>query len=196
MHLLLFLFLLVSTLSGLLLSTPAFGEPRSHAMSDAAILGELANIHSSQIAQGQLALALSSDPRARGFAASMGSEHGVKLAELRERASSLGIALPSELDPARVQAIRSLGLMRGSAFDDAYLRIAGEQEHRRILRLLELAAQSRLAALRVMASASRPAAQMHLGFAHAGSGRAPTEPIAEGWPISPRSQTALADIFP
>lgn len=105
------------------------------------------------------------------FAKRMVDDHTKANQELMQLASSKGITLPSTPD-ARLQAmITRLGQLSGREFDRTYMKQAGVDEHRKVVRLLQRASMNAADAdLRAFAARTLPVVQEHLSMAESISG--------------------------
>lgn len=120
------------------------------------------------------------------FAQRMVDDHTKANQELMQLASSKGVTLPSTPD-ARLQAmITRLGQLTGREFDRTYMKLAGVNEHRKVVRLLQrVSVNASDADLRAFAARTLPIVQEHLSMAesiggvrHGGGANANANPNA------------------
>lgn len=150
----------------------AAGEvaPSSHttatALTDANILGELAEANQAEIAVGQMALQRTKSGEVRGFARRMISDHTKMLNAGKAVADSLAVTpsppSPDSLPQKSDQETQTLSTLTGAAFDKAYMD-AQVADHRMVLALLrKLAAAAQDPRLQSLIASAQPTVQEHL----------------------------------
>ncbi len=150
----------------------AAGEvaPSSHgtatALTDATILGQLAEANQAEIAVGQMALQRTKSGDVRGFARRMISDHTKMLNAGKAVADSLAVApsppSPDSLPQKADQETQTLSTLTGAAFDKAYMD-AQVADHRMVLALLgKLAAAARDPRLQSLIVSAQSTVQQHL----------------------------------
>ena len=155
----------------------AAGEvaPSSHstatALTDANVLGQLAEANQAEIAVGQMALQRTRSSDVRSFARQMISDHTRMLNAGKAVADSLAVTpsppSPDSLPQKADQETQTLSALTGMAFDKAYMD-AQVADHRMVLALLgKLAAAARDPRLQSLIAGAQPTVQQHLDRAQA-----------------------------
>jgi putative membrane protein len=150
----------------------ATGEvaPSSHstttALTDANILGQLAEANQAEIAVGQMALQRTKSSEVRGFARQMISDHTKMLNAGKAVADSLAVTpsppSPDSLPQKADQETQTLSTLTGAAFDKTYMD-AQVADHRTVLALLgKLAAAAQDPRLQSLIAGAQPTVQQHL----------------------------------
>src|ERR1700722_10051605 len=150
----------------------AAGEvaPSSHntatALSDATVLGQLAEANQAEIAVGQMALQRTKSSEVRSFARRMVSDHTKMLNAGKAVADSLAVTpsppSPDSLPQKTDQETQTLSALTGTAFDKAYMD-AQVADHRMVLGLLgKLAAAAQDPRVQSLIAGAQPTVQQHL----------------------------------
>jgi len=141
------------------------------ALTDANILGQLAEANQAEIAVGQMALQRTKSSEVRGFARQMISDHTKMLNAGKAVADSLAVTpsppSPDSLPQKADQETQTLSTLTGAAFDKAYMD-AQVADHRTVLALLgKLAAAAQDPRLQSLIAGAQPTVQQHLDRAQA-----------------------------
>jgi putative membrane protein len=144
--------------------------PSSHntatALTDANVLGQLAEANQAEIAVGQMALQRTKSGEVRSFARRMVSDHTKMLNAGKAVADSLAVTpsppSPDSLPQKSDQETQTLSALTGMAFDKAYLD-AQVADHRMVLALLgKLAAAAQDPRVQSLIAGAQPTVQQHL----------------------------------
>jgi len=117
-----------------------------------------------EVSDGQLALQKSQDPMVRRFAQRMVADHGAANARLMAILADQGMSAPKTVGPANTLTHAKLGVLRGDAFDSAYLK-AQRTAHEQALSLCrQELASGRERELVAFARAMQPTVMAHLAM--------------------------------
>ncbi|TFW30830.1 DUF4142 domain-containing protein [Massilia horti] len=105
--------------------------------SDEKILKGMAQANIDEIEAGKLAQTKSQNDEVKKFAQQMIDDHTKALNEAQQVAQEKGVTLPTGPDAKHKKAVASLEKLSGEAFDKAYMKNAGLNDHRMVLAQLQ-----------------------------------------------------------
>lgn len=112
------------------LQTPPQSMPADLGAEDKSFLIQAAEANLAETLMGQMAEQRSNNPVIRRFAAQMVRDHGQLLTEVRELASTKGLALPYSIDNADDAAQQNFSSLSGNQFDSAYMSLMVKDHNR------------------------------------------------------------------
>jgi putative membrane protein len=132
---------------------------------DTTFLNEAGRAGAEEVAAGQLAQTKAASRPVRRFAARMVTDHGAINQELMTLAQSKGITPTTAPDDAHTDMMKNLQMLRGRAFDRAYM--TGEvADHQAAVTLFQNEAQNGTdPAVKAFAAKDLPVLQSHLSMA-------------------------------
>lgn len=151
-------------------AAPAFAQPGPSAQ-DRSFVEQASRAGNAEVLDGRLALQKSNDPAVRRVAARMVADHSAANAQLASIANSEGIAAPTAPGPADRAAMAQQHLLRGNAFNAAYLRDQESAHVKAIALFRSEAANGSDPRIRGFARRTLPTLQMHLQMIRAARGR-------------------------
>ena len=117
-----------------------------------------------EIRTSELALERSSNEAVKNFARTIINDHKDASAKLKARASTLNVALPTDLDAPKLADLQALQVKKGEAFDRAYAAIQ-VNAHVDAVNLFSTYIGSANTAFKDHATETLPHLQHHLGMA-------------------------------
>lgn len=148
--------------AGLLLALPAFADVSSADKEFArmAASGGMAEVQAAQLAQQR-----ASSPQVRQFASRMITDHTDANSELQQIAQQENIDLPSKPDSKDAGALKRLGGMNGTQFDQIYAQQELRDHQQDVALFRKEATSGRNQALKEFAQKTLPTLQQHLQLA-------------------------------
>ena len=99
---------------------------------DQAILKDMANANLAEIEGGKLAQSKGQSAEVKAFGQQMIDDHTANLNEVKALAQARGVMLPTEPDAKHKAMAAKLEKLSGDAFDKAYMKQAGLQDHKTV----------------------------------------------------------------
>jgi putative membrane protein len=103
---------------------------------DAGMMRDMAYTNVSEVATAKIAQEKSKNEHIQAYAKQMIDDHSKAENELQQLAQKKGVALPTEPDKKHQAAAKKLSALSGDAFDRAYIKQAGIQDHTDARKLL------------------------------------------------------------
>lgn len=136
------------------------------AKEDQVFLQKLTQGNIAEVEAGKLAQTMATDSRVKAFGQHMAEDHGGALAEINGLATRKNIALPTEPDSKHKKTADKLKTLSGSAFDAAYMKSAGLEDHKATLALLkQMSSSAKDADIRALADKMIPTVERHYQMA-------------------------------
>ena len=149
---------------------PVIAQPGPSAQ-DRSFVAQASRAGNAEVLDGRLALQKSSDPAVRRVASRMVADHSAAGAQLASLASNEGIAAPTAPDPSDRAAMAQQHLLRGNAFNAAYLRDQESAHVKAISLFRSEISNGSDPRIRGFARRTLPTLQMHLQMIRAARGR-------------------------
>jgi putative membrane protein len=158
---------------------------------DAGMMRDMANVNISEVAAAKIALDKSKNEHVQAYAKQMVDDHSKAESDLQQLAQSKGVTLPTEPDKKHQAAAKKLSALSGDAFDRAYMKQNGIQDHTDARKMLtRVKAKATDADVKGAADKMLPTVEQHLkmakempvGKAGAGGGGAAPKPDTSGAP--------------
>jgi predicted outer membrane protein len=108
---------------------------------DEKILKDMAMANMAEVEGGKLAQGKSQSSEVKAFAQQMIDDHTANLNEVKALAQARGVTLPTEPDAKHKAMAAKLEKMSGDAFDKAYMKQAGVQDHKAVHAKLKAASK-------------------------------------------------------
>jgi len=108
---------------------------------DEKILKDMAMANMAEVEGGKLAQSKSQSSEVKAFAQQMIDDHTANLNEVKTLAQARGVTLPTEPDAKHKAMAAKLEKMSGDAFDKAYMKQAGVQDHKTVHAKLKAASK-------------------------------------------------------
>jgi putative membrane protein len=103
---------------------------------DAGMMRDMAYTNISEVATAKIAQEKSKNEHVQSYAKQMIDDHSKAENELQQLAQTKGVTLPAEPDKKHQAAAKKLSALSGDAFDRAYMKQAGIQDHTDARKLL------------------------------------------------------------
>lgn len=124
---------------------------------------DMAVANMAEVETGKLALSKSQNAEVKTFAQQMVDDHGKALSELQTLAQTKGVTLPTELDAKHKAMASKLEKLSGDAFDKAYMKQAGLQDHKAThAKLQKISKNAKDADVKAAADKTLPTVEQHL----------------------------------
>jgi putative membrane protein len=156
---------------------------------DAGMMRDMAYINISEVAAGKIALDKSKNEHVQAYAKQMIDDHSKGESDLQQLAQKKGVTLPTEPDKKHQAAATKLSALSGDAFDRAYMKQNGIQDHTEARRtLMRVRDKATDADVKGAADKMLPTVEQHLKMAKempvgkAGGGGAAPKPDTSGAP--------------
>ncbi|MDB5795623.1 MAG: hypothetical protein JWR25_2002 [Noviherbaspirillum sp.] len=117
------------TTGGAAKSAAASKDSGSVSKADAKMMRDMAYSNIAEVETGKLAQSKTKNEQVRTFAQKMIDDHSKAQSELQQLAQSKGVTLPTEPDAKHKKAAEKLGKLNGAAFDSAYMKQGGVNDH-------------------------------------------------------------------
>lgn len=118
-----------------------------------------------EVSMGQLAERNAASPQVKQFGERMVSDHTKANDQLKGIAKSQNVTLPTNLDSADRATEQRLASMKGTSFDQAYMRDMVEDHQKDVQEFQQEASNGQNEALRMFAQQTLPILQQHLQMA-------------------------------
>jgi putative membrane protein len=133
---------------------------------DAGMLRDMANVNISEVAAAKIAVDKSKNEHVQAYAKQMIDDHSKSESELQQLAQAKGATLPTEPDKKHQAAAKKLSALSGDAFDRAYVKQNGIQDHTNALKLLtRVRDKATDADVKAAAEKTLPTVEQHLKMA-------------------------------
>jgi predicted outer membrane protein len=130
---------------------------------DQAILKDMANADMAEIEGGKMAQSKGQSAEVKAFGQQMIDDHTANLNEVKALAQARGVTLPSEPDAKHKAMAAKLEKMSGDAFDKAYMKQAGVQDHTMVHKKLVAASKkAKDPELKALVDKTEPVVAQHL----------------------------------
>ena len=130
---------------------------------DQKIVAGMAQANIAEIEAGKLALANSQNPEVKAFAQQMVDDHTKALNDVKALAEAKGVTIPTEQDAKHKAMAAKLSKMTGAAFDKAYMKQAGLDDHKAVhAKLKKDQAQAKDPDVKALAAKMIPTVEQHL----------------------------------
>jgi predicted outer membrane protein len=130
---------------------------------DKKAITDMAIANMAEVETGKLALSKSQNAEVKTFAQQMIDDHGKALSEVQTLAQSKGVTLPTELDAKHTAMAAKLEKLSGDAFDKAYMKQAGLNDHKAThTKLQKISKSAKDADVKAAADRTIPTVEQHL----------------------------------
>jgi predicted outer membrane protein len=130
---------------------------------DEKALKDMAQADINEVAGGKMALTKAQSSDVKAYAQQMVDDHGQALTKVQAVAQQKGVTLPTEPDAKHKAMSAKLEKMSGDAFDKAYMKDAGVQDHSAVhKKLMADAKKIKDADVKTVADAHMPVVEQHL----------------------------------
>lgn len=130
---------------------------------DQKILKDMAMANMAEVEGGKLAQSKSQSTEVKAFAQQMIDDHTANLNEVKALAEARGVTLPTEPDAKHKAMAAKLEKMSGDAFDKAYMKQAGVQDHKTVHAKLKAASKkAKDAEVKALVDKTEPVVAQHL----------------------------------
>jgi predicted outer membrane protein len=130
---------------------------------DKKAITDMAMANMAEVETGKLALSKSQNAEVKTFAQQMIDDHGKALSEVQTLAQSKGVTLPTELDAKHKAMSAKLEKLSGDAFDKAYMKQAGLNDHKAThAKLQKISKSAKDADVKAAADKTIPTVEQHL----------------------------------
>ena len=130
---------------------------------DEKILKDMAMADMAEVEGGKMAQGKSQNSDVKAFAQQMIDDHTANLNEVKALAQARGVTLPTEPDAKHKAMAAKLEKMSGDAFDKAYMKQAGVQDHKTVhAKLMAAAKKAKDADLKALVEKTEPVVAQHL----------------------------------
>ena len=130
---------------------------------DEKILKEMAMADMAEVEGGKMAQSKSQNSDVKAFAQQMIDDHTANLNEVKALAQARGVTLPTEPDAKHKAMAAKLDKMSGDAFDKAYMKQAGVQDHKAVhAKLMAAAKKAKDPELKALVEKTEPVVAQHL----------------------------------
>jgi predicted outer membrane protein len=131
--------------------------------SDEKILKDMAMADMAEVEGGKLAQSKSQNSDVKSFAQQMIDDHTSNLNDVKALAQARGVTLPTEPDAKHKAMAAKLEKMSGDAFDKAYMKQAGVQDHKAVhAKLMAASKKAKDAELKALVEKTEPVVAQHL----------------------------------
>lgn len=131
--------------------------------SDEKILKDMAMADMAEVEGGKLAQSKSQNADVKAFAQQMIDDHSANLKDVQTLAQARGVTLPTEPDAKHKAMAAKLEKMSGDAFDKAYMKQAGVQDHKTVhAKLMAAAKKAKDADVKALVEKTEPVVAQHL----------------------------------
>lgn len=142
--------------------------PPAMSKADQTLLTSMAQAQVNEIAAARQALDTSKNDGVRKFAQTMVDDHGKALDSIKTLARARNVSLPTEPDAAHKALAARMQKLRGDAFDKAYIKQAGVNDHSKVHSMLvKHADKPKDAELKALVAGMTPTVAAHLDAAKA-----------------------------
>jgi len=130
---------------------------------DEKILKDMAMANMAEVEGGKLAQSKSQNSEVKAFAQQMIDDHTANLNEVKALAQARGVTLPAEPDAKHKAMAAKLEKMSGDAFDKAYMKQAGVQDHKTVhAKLMAASKKAKDPDLKALVDKTEPVVAQHL----------------------------------
>ena len=130
---------------------------------DAGILKDMAMADMAEIEGGKMAQSKGQSSEVKAFGQQMIDDHTANLNEVKALAEARGVTLPTEPDAKHKAMAAKLEKMSGTAFDKAYMKQAGVQDHKTVHAKLKAASKkAKDADVKALVDKTEPVVAQHL----------------------------------
>jgi predicted outer membrane protein len=130
---------------------------------DEKILKEMAMADMAEVEGGKMAQSKSQNSDVKSFAQQMIDDHTSNLNDVKALAQARGVTLPTEPDAKHKAMAAKLDKMSGDAFDKAYMKQAGVQDHKTVhAKLMAAAKKAKDAEVKALVEKTEPVVAQHL----------------------------------
>ena len=130
---------------------------------DQAILKDMAMADMAEIEGGKLAQSKGQSAEVKAFGQQMIDDHTANLNEVKALAQARGVMLPTEPDAKHKAMAAKLEKMSGDAFDKAYMKQAGLQDHKTVhAKLLTASKKAKDPEVKALVDKTEPVVAQHL----------------------------------
>ena len=130
---------------------------------DAKILKDMAMANMAEVEGGKLAQSKSQSSEVKAFAQQMIDDHTANLNEVKALAQARGVTLPTEPDAKHKAMAAKLEKMSGDAFDKAYMKQAGVQDHKAVhAKLMAASKKAKDPEVKALVDKTEPVVAQHL----------------------------------
>jgi len=131
--------------------------------SDEKILKDIAMADMAEVEGGKLAQSKSQNGDVKSFAQQMIDDHTSNLNDVKALAQARGVTLPTEPDAKHKAMAAKLEKMSGDAFDKAYMKQAGVQDHKAVhAKLVAASKKAKDPELKALVEKTEPVVAQHL----------------------------------
>jgi predicted outer membrane protein len=131
--------------------------------SDEKILKDMAMADMAEVEGGKLAQSKSQNSDVKSFAQQMIDDHTSNLNDVKALAQARGVTLPTEPDAKHKAMAAKLEKMSGDAFDKAYMKQAGVQDHKTVhAKLVAASKKAKDPELKALVEKTEPVVAQHL----------------------------------
>jgi len=130
---------------------------------DEKILKDMAMANMAEVEGGKLAQSKSQSSEVKAFAQQMIDDHTANLNEVKALAQARGVTLPTEPDAKHKAMAAKLEKMSGDAFDKAYMKQAGVQDHKTVhAKLVAASKKAKDPEVKALVDKTEPVVAQHL----------------------------------
>jgi predicted outer membrane protein len=130
---------------------------------DEKILKDMAMADMAEVEGGKLAQSKTQNSDVKAFAQQMIDDHTANLNEVKALAQARGVTLPTEPDAKHKAMAAKLDKMSGDAFDKAYMKQAGVQDHKTVhAKLMAASKKAKDPELKALVDKTEPVVAQHL----------------------------------
>ena len=130
---------------------------------DEKILKDMAMANMAEVEGGKLAQSKSQNSEVKAFAQQMIDDHTANLNEVKTLAQARGVTLPTEPDAKHKAMAAKLEKMSGDAFDKAYMKQAGVQDHKAVhAKLMAASKKAKDPEVKALVDKTEPVVAQHL----------------------------------
>jgi predicted outer membrane protein len=130
---------------------------------DEKILKDMAMADMAEVEGGKLAQSKSQNADVKSFAQQMIDDHSQNLTQVQALAQARGVTLPTEPDAKHKAMAAKLEKLSGDAFDKAYMKDAGVQDHKAVhAKLMTAAKKAKDPELKALVEKTEPVVAQHL----------------------------------
>jgi predicted outer membrane protein len=141
----------------------AAGTGAKLSASDEKILKDMAMADMAEVEGGKMAQGKSQNGDVKSFAQQMIDDHTSNLNDVKALAQARGVTLPTEPDAKHKAMAAKLEKMSGDAFDKAYMKQAGVQDHKAVhAKLMAAAKKAKDPELKALVEKTAPVVAQHL----------------------------------
>ena len=131
--------------------------------SDEKILKDMAMADMAEVEGGKMAQSKSQNSDVKAFGQQMVDDHTSNLNDVKALAQARGVTLPTEPDAKHKAMAAKLDKMSGDAFDKAYMKQAGVQDHKTVhAKLMAAAKKAKDAEVKALVEKTEPVVAQHL----------------------------------